>query len=123
MAQLRETLDQYIAQATSGEERYAHIEEKDKQSIVEKAVTMQKWLGDMVAKQAERPKHLDPVVTTAEIGKKRDEIIYFATPILSRPKPKPKVETAAPTPRNETPDPAAQQAPPPETGPSEMDID
>ena len=125
LAQLRETLDNYIQQATSGEERFAHIEEKDKQSIVEKAVTMQKWLGDSIAKQAERPKHLDPVVTTAEIGKKRDEIIYFATPILSRPKPKPKVETAVPTPRNETPDPAGQPPPPPppQNGPSEMEVD
>ncbi|KZV90863.1 heat shock protein 70 [Exidia glandulosa HHB12029] len=127
MAQLRETLDQYISHATSTEERYAHIDEKDKQTIVEKAATIQKWLGDMVAKQAERPKNVDPIVTVEQIGKKRDELIYFATPILSRPKPKPKVETAAPTPRNETPDPAAQQpqgeAPPPPQGPSEMDVD
>lgn len=131
MAHLRETLEQYVQHATSSEERYAHIDEKDKQTIVEKAATIQKWLGDMVAKQAERPKDIDPIVTTEEIGKKRDELIYFATPILSRPKPKPKVETAAPTPRNETPDPANQQAPPPPEGaapeqpsvPSEMDVD
>ncbi|KAH7106352.1 heat shock protein 70 [Auriculariales sp. MPI-PUGE-AT-0066] len=129
MSELRQTIDNYIQQATSTEERYAHIEEKDKQSIVEKAVTVQKWLGDSLAKQSERPKHLDPIITTEEIGKKRDEIIYFATPILSRPKPKPKVETATPTPRNETPDPASQQAPPPppegapQGGPSEMEVD
>ncbi|KAI0266665.1 heat shock protein [Gloeopeniophorella convolvens] len=130
-AQLRETINQYTAQATSGEERFAHIDEKDKQSIVEKVATIQKWLEDQSVRQAERPKNVDPVLTAVEIGKKRDEIIYFATPILTRPKPKPPKVDGADTPRSgaETPNP-----PPPKTGtptpegakaegPSEMDVD
>lgn len=127
LAQLRETIDQYTAHATSTEERYAHIDEKDKQTIVEKAATIQKWLGDQIAKQAERPKNVDPVVTVEQISKKRDELIYFATPILSRPKPKPKVETAAPTPTPEQQQQQQGNAPPPPQGegsvPSEMDVD
>ncbi|KAH9956866.1 heat shock protein 70 family [Russula dissimulans] len=131
-AQLRETINQYISQATSAEERFAHIDEKDKQPIVEKAVTIQKWLEDQSVRQAERPKNVDPVLTAAEIAKKQDELIYLATPILTRPKPKPPKVDGAETPRSraDTPNPPPKgETPQPEIkteegqGPTEMDID
>ena len=90
-------------------------------------------------RQSERAKDVDPVLRSAEIEKKRDELIYFAIPILTKPKPKPPVIPSAPgsgtqtpkgdTPRNNTPAPeGGSSAPPPPTkegdnGPSEMDID
>ncbi|KAH9978893.1 heat shock protein 70 [Lactifluus volemus] len=122
-AQLRETINQYISQATSTEERYAHIDEKDKQSIVEKAATIQKWLEDQSVRQSERAKHSDPVLTAEEISKRRDELIYFATPILSRPKPKPPsgAETPNPPPKGETPQPELKTEE--QQGPPEMDVD
>ena len=129
---LRETLNNYMSQATSGDEKYAHIEEKDKQSVVEKVATVQKWLEDQIVRQLERPKNVDPVLTSEEIGKKRDEIIYFATPILTKPKPKPPVVpsgTQTPKSNAETP----EKTPPPKAdggaaagetpGPLEMDVD
>ncbi len=120
---LRETIDNYEKQATSDEERFSHIDPKDKQSIVEKCATVKQWLDDQLARQAERQKNVDPVLTSAEMSKKRDEIVYFATPILTRPKPKPKVET--PTPGTETPKNEQQPPPAPEkdNGPPEMDVD
>ncbi|KAF9462328.1 heat shock protein 70 family [Collybia nuda] len=129
--QLRETLDNYMSQATSTDEKYAHIEEKDKQSVVEKVATVQKWFEDQNVRQSERAKNVDPVLTSAEIGKKRDEVIYFATPILTKPKPKPIVTpsgTQTPKSRTDTPDPATATPPPPKAdgeapGPSEMDVD
>ncbi|KAJ7083730.1 heat shock protein 70 family [Mycena belliarum] len=132
IAQLRETLNSYMAQATSGEEKYAHIDEKDKQSVVEKVATVQKWLEDQIVRQAESPKNVEPVLKSAEIGKKRDEVIYFATPILTRPKPKPPVipggtpGTQTPKSGKDAPDPAADGNAKADTeapGPSEMDID
>ncbi|KAI0305485.1 heat shock protein 70 family [Multifurca ochricompacta] len=128
-AQLRETINQYILQATSTEERFAHIDEKDKQSIVEKAVTIQKWLEDQSVRQSERPKNVDPVLTAIEISKKRDEVIYFATPILTRPKPKPPKIDGADTPRSgaETPNPPSKGDTETKTEegqvPPEMDVD
>ncbi|KAH7928945.1 heat shock protein 70 [Leucogyrophana mollusca] len=136
ISQLRQTLNDYISQATSADEKYAHIDEKDKQSVVEKSATLQKWLDDQIARQAERPKNSDPVLTSADILKKKDEIIYFAIPILTKPKPKPVKADPTPsgTPNNgtqtpqsgtQTPDPGAQ-APKAEeeaSGPPEMDID
>ncbi|KAI0744328.1 heat shock protein 70, partial [Daedaleopsis nitida] len=102
VSELRETINNYMNQASSGDERFAHIDEKDKQSIVEKCATIQKWLEDQNVRQSERPKNVDPVLTAAEVLKKKDEIIYFATPILTKPKPKPKVELTG-TPGQETP--------------------
>ncbi|KAF8149402.1 heat shock protein 70 family [Crassisporium funariophilum] len=129
IAQLRETINNYMSQATSGDEKFAHIDEKDKQAVVEKVATLQKWLEDQNVRQGERPKNVDPILTSAEIEKKRDELIYFAVPIMTKPKPKP-VVTSAPgsgtqTPKSE-PEGGAKTPPPPkkdETEPSEMDVD
>jgi len=136
-AQLRETINTYMSQATSADDKYAHIDEKDKQSVIEKVATIQKWLEDQTVRQSERPKDVDPVLTSTEIEKKRDELIYFAIPILTKPKPKPPVIPSAPgsgtqtpksdTPKNDTPTPEAPPPPPPakegDNGPSEMDVD
>jgi len=131
ISRLRETLNQYMGQATSNEERYSHIDDKDKQAVVEKCATVQKWLDDQIVRQAERPKNVDPILLSQDIEKKREEVIYFATPILTKPKPKPVVTPAAtgantPKSRTDTPDPATAggaktegEAP----GPSEMDVD
>ncbi|EGO00373.1 hypothetical protein SERLA73DRAFT_89344 [Serpula lacrymans var. lacrymans S7.3] len=133
ISELRASLNDYLAQATSLDEKFAHIDEKDKQRVVEKCATIQKWLDDQIARQAERPKNSDPVLTTAEIGKKRDELIYFAVPILTKPKPKPvKVEptptgtpngTQSPQSGTQTPDPAAGAKAEEAPAPPEMDVD
>ncbi|KAK0194877.1 heat shock protein 70 family [Armillaria mellea] len=126
ITQLRETLNSYMSQATSADDKFSHIEEKDKQAVVEKVATVQKWLEDQIIRQTERPKNVDPVLTSAEISKKRDEVIYFATPILTKPKPKPPVVpssgTGTPRSGNETPaeEPPKKEAP---SEPSEMDVD
>lgn len=123
MSALRESLNLYISQATSGDEKFSHIDDKDKQAVVEKAATISKWLDDQVARQSERPKNVDPVLTVGEISKKRDDIIYFAVPIFSKIKPRPKTEapgTETPKTGRETP-----QAPPKDVPkePEEMEID
>ncbi|KAG8838323.1 adenyl-nucleotide exchange factor sse1 [Serendipita sp. 411] len=122
---LRDAINQYYTQATSGEEKYSHIPENDIQSVVEKVATTQKWLDDALAKQAEKPKSIAPVITTSEIKKKREDLVYYVTPIMSKPKPKPAT--------TETPPPPSSEAPPqPEGGdaeakkptePSNMDVD
>jgi heat shock protein 4 len=133
MSQLRETLNTYLAQATSEDERYSHIPAKEKESIVEKCATVQKWLDDNSARQAERPKNVDPVLLCEEMRKKREEVVYFATPIMTKPKPKPKVETpkGSQTPNGtetpsqrtgaNTPNPEAEAGTGPD--PSNMDVD
>lgn len=130
ISELRESLNNYISQATSSDPKYEHIDAKDKQSVVEKAATIQKWLDDQIARQSEKPKNVDPVLKGADILKKKDEIIYFATPILMKPKPKPvKVDatpTGTPQPQSGTQTPSEQPPPPPakeDNSPPEMDVD
>lgn len=125
VAQLRETINKYMSDATSSDDKYSHIDQKDKQNIVEKVATVQKWLEDQIVRQSEKPKNVDPVLTSADVIKRKDDIIYFATPILSKPKPKPPVVTGTDTPKSgtQTPNPPP---PPPKAeaeGPSEMDVD
>ncbi|KAL5523722.1 hypothetical protein ACEPAG_7895 [Sanghuangporus baumii] len=130
VTQLREALNSYYTQATSDDEKFAHIDQNEKQSIIEKVATIQKWLDDQLARQAERPKNTDPVLTVADIAKKKDELIYFAVPILSKPKPKPKAESA-PGSGTQTPktgdqgqkDQKMEEDKKAEKGPSEMDVD
>ncbi|GJJ06678.1 hypothetical protein Clacol_000873 [Clathrus columnatus] len=126
-SQLRESINQFLTQATSGDEKYSHIDEKDKQSVVEKCATTQKWLDDLIVKQAERPKNTNPVLTNADITKKRDELIYHVTPILSKPKPRPPKVDTPPPPQGEnasgTQTPQEQQQPESSTNPPEMDVD
>ena len=129
ISQLRETINDYMSRATSSDEKYAHIDEKDKQSIVEKCATVQQWLEDQIARQTEKPKNVDPVLKAVDVNKKRDEIIYFATPILSRPKPKPPKVEGTQTPQSGTETPKDQPPPPAQeaegdNGPTvEMDVD
>ena len=124
ISQLRETGNRYMSDATSGDEKYSHIDEKDKQAVVERVATVQKWLEDLIAKQSERPKNVDPVLTSAEILKKKDVIIYFCHPLLSKPKPKvavPNSGTETPKSGTQTPNPPPQKEEP--KGPSDMDVD
>ena len=61
ISELRDSLNLYLSQATSADEKYSHTDEKDKHAIVEKVATIQKWLDDQIARQSECPKNVDPV--------------------------------------------------------------
>jgi len=84
---LRETLSKYYAKATGNEARYAHIQDSDKQAVVEKVATVEKWLNDETARQAERPKSSNACFTSADALKKREEVSLFATPIFNKKAP------------------------------------
>jgi heat shock protein 4 len=121
---LRETINTYMTYAQSSDEKYAHIDAKEKEKIIEKCATIQHWLDGQVARQSERAKNVDPVLTGAELSAKRDEIIYFATPILTKPKPKPIPEPGkqeAPKQEAKTEEPVPEKAE--DQGPPEMDVD
>ncbi|CAO3573953.1 unnamed protein product [Mortierella alpina] len=123
--ELRETINQLMAQATSTEEKYAHIPEEEKNSIVEKCSKAQTWIENKEERQSMTKKYEEPVISSAEIRKQRDDLIYFATPILNKPKPKPVV--VEPTPE---PTPSSTPSPEPKTTPEtkhdeskDMDVD
>ncbi|CAG8494865.1 11263_t:CDS:2 [Acaulospora colombiana] len=90
---LRESISSFILNATSNDERFAHIPEEEKKSIVEKANKISEWLNEKLATQANVPKYQLPAVTSREILKERENLVHFASPILSKPKPKPEPES------------------------------
>ena len=54
---------------------------------------MQHWLDNQLARQAEKPKNVNPVITSSEMNKKKEEVVYTCAAIMNRPKPKPKADT------------------------------
>ncbi|KAF9190690.1 adenyl-nucleotide exchange factor sse1 [Haplosporangium sp. Z 767] len=89
--ELKESINQLMSQATSSEEKYAHIPEEEKNSIVEKCSKAQTWIENKEERQSMLKKYEQPALTSSEIRKQREDIVYFATPILNKPKPKPVV--------------------------------
>lgn len=45
----------------------------------------------------EKAKNVNPVITTAEIYKRRDDVQFTSAAIMNKPKPKPKTEVPPPT--------------------------
>lgn len=87
-AELREVLNKYVNIFENEAEKYSHLSEEDKNVVIEKTATVAKWLDDMLYKQGEMPKNVDPKLKTQDILKNKDDVIYVVTPILSKPKPR-----------------------------------
>ncbi|KAJ1881687.1 adenyl-nucleotide exchange factor sse1, partial [Kickxella alabastrina] len=87
--ELRDAVSQWADRATSQEERYSHITSEERQKIIDRIEKVQEWLDEKLEKQSTKSKWDAPVVFANEIRKQRDELVYFATPIMSRPKPAP----------------------------------
>ncbi|KAK4684241.1 hypothetical protein P7C73_g5950, partial [Tremellales sp. Uapishka_1] len=121
-SQLRESLNLYLSMAQNGEEKYSHISEADKGKVIEKCATTQQWLDDMLARQAEKPKNVNPVITSAEMLKRRDDVVYTSAAIMNKPKPKTSSapDSGAQTPKEEPKESKKEQ---PEAEIEEMDVD
>lgn len=63
---------------------------------IEKCATNKQWLEDNLIRQSEKPKNVNPVITTAEIYKRRDDVQFSSAAIMNKPKPKPKTEVPPP---------------------------
>ncbi|KAI8981464.1 heat shock protein 70 family [Pilobolus umbonatus] len=94
---LRDTMKRLTQEAMSTDPKYAHIPAHEKQDIVERCERAGRWMDEQKAKQAKVPKHETPVLFCRDIKNEEDAIVYFANPILNKPKPAPKpAETEVP---------------------------
>ncbi|KAG0011490.1 adenyl-nucleotide exchange factor sse1 [Entomortierella chlamydospora] len=121
--ELRESINQLMSQATSTEEKYDHIPVEEKNSIVEKVSKAQTWIENKEERQSMLKKYEAPAVTSAEIRKQRDDIVYFATPILNKPKPKPVVVETPETPATPAAEKPASEEETKHDDSKDMDID
>ncbi|KAJ2366600.1 adenyl-nucleotide exchange factor sse1 [Coemansia sp. RSA 2611] len=93
--ELRDAIAQLADRAASQEEKYAHITQEERQKVIDRIERVQEWLDDKVEKQSLKKKWDAPCVFASEVKRQREELVYYATPILSRPKPEPKPEEKA----------------------------
>ncbi|KAJ2381589.1 adenyl-nucleotide exchange factor sse1, partial [Coemansia sp. RSA 2603] len=121
--ELRDAITHWADRATSQEERYSHITGEERQRVIDRVEKVQEWLDEKLSKQSKKAKWEAPAVFSSEIKKQREELVFFASPIMTRPKP-------APTPVEESPKPEGSETPAasekegePKGNTSEMDVD
>jgi len=93
---LRSTIDQYKMTATLVDPKYEHIEQEDRNKVLQECGNVEKWINEQMSKQDKLAKHADVVITCADIFKKKTELDRFASAIMNKPKPKPKPEEKKP---------------------------
>merc|ERR1719174_2720882 len=77
------------------EDKYSHIAAEKKQTILDQCAQAEGWLESKKAEQAALAKHLDPVLSVADMQQRQQDISSHVEKILSEPKPAPPVEKAA----------------------------
>lgn len=100
---MKQMCNQYLALATGGDARFAHIAADEMQKVADECQKALTWLAEKESAQAGMNKYDDPVLLSADIAKKVEMVQRFSDPILSKPppKPEPKAEPAAEAPKAE----------------------
>lgn len=115
MTVLQRTVEKYQSwvNTSSTDEQYAHITDEEWAKAREICDSTSSWMYDALDKQGSLTQSQDPAVTVAEINAKSHEITKIISPIMHKPKPKPKVEEK----------PAETEEKPAEGNPEPMDTD
>jgi heat shock protein 4 len=72
-AQFREIVTGFADKANNGDEKYAHIDAKDLNTVIEACANAEAWLGNKLASQAEKALDVKPVITSSDLKKKQEE--------------------------------------------------
>ncbi|CAK4068484.1 unnamed protein product [Aphanomyces euteiches] len=94
-SELTAVIEEYKKLANSTDEAYSHWTDEDCNKIRDAATSAESWLFDQLNAQANTPLTSAPVVTAAQIRHKLDVLRALALPIITKPKPLPKVEPPA----------------------------
>jgi heat shock protein 4 len=92
-AELQTVLEDYKRMANSGDEAYAHWTQEEKEKLRKACIDAESWLFDELAKQNEFKPTQSPVLTSGAIRSKIVAVRAVALPLVTKPKPLPKVET------------------------------
>uniref|UniRef100_A0A915CCZ8 Uncharacterized protein n=2 Tax=Parascaris univalens TaxID=6257 RepID=A0A915CCZ8_PARUN len=85
----RKAYDEY----SKGAEKYAHIESKDMEKVISAVEEKKKWLDEQRGRQERHPKTDAPVIFVHQIVQEKEKFESIVSPILNKPKPKPKKES------------------------------
>ena len=84
---LRQFIAEYSAMAASTEERYAHIDAAERSKVKVACEAKERWLSDVLAKQAAKPLHEPLLITSPQIIEEKNRLISACFPIMNKPKP------------------------------------
>lgn len=94
MTMLQKTIEKYTSwlNSSAGDEAYAHITDDERTTCSEKLDKASAWMYDMLDKQGGLAANVDPAVTVEQIYGENKGLNDTVSPIMHKPKPKPKVE-------------------------------
>eukprot|EP00494_Astrolonche_serrata_P010406 UN10470 len=73
--------------ALSGDQKFDHIDESEKQKVVNECSDAETWLTEKKQQQDALPKHANPVLLVSDIKKKAEALDRFCKPIMTKPRP------------------------------------
>jgi len=91
IADLESRLQFWAVTAAPGntDEKYSHIDAKEREKVRAKCTEIGQWLAEHRAKQDTAPLYAEPTLTVGMITNRRSELDKFASSIMNKPKPPP----------------------------------
>lgn len=89
---LLEAIDSFKKFVASTDEKYAHIEQADRQKVQDAVDKATAWVNEQLAAQSKLATNQDPVLTVESLRNKDKELRNICNPIVNKPKPTPKKE-------------------------------
>ncbi|XP_057527143.1 heat shock 70 kDa protein 15-like [Amaranthus tricolor] len=87
--QLVYCINSYREAAASNDSKFDHIDISEKQKVLTTCVEAETWLIEKQQQQDALPKYATPVLKTADVTKKAEEVDRLCRPIMTKPKPAP----------------------------------
>ncbi|GLT52070.1 hypothetical protein SLA2020_254320 [Shorea laevis] len=85
--QLVYCINSYREAAMSNDPKFDHIELAEKQKVLNECVEAEAWLREKKQQQDQLPKHVTPVLLSADVRRKAEALDRFCRPIMTKPKP------------------------------------
>uniref|UniRef100_A0A7S4NBP9 Heat shock protein 70 n=1 Tax=Odontella aurita TaxID=265563 RepID=A0A7S4NBP9_9STRA len=94
VSNLQRAVEKYMnwLNTSEGEDAYAHITYDERSKCYDTCDATSSWMYDVLDKQGSLAQNVDPAVTVADIQKKITELNNVVSPVMHKPKPKPKKE-------------------------------
>ncbi|PKI47835.1 hypothetical protein CRG98_031796 [Punica granatum] len=135
ISQLAYCINSYREAAMTNDPKFDHIDVSEKQKVLNECVETEAWLREKQQQQDSLPKHVTPVLLSADIRKKAEALDRVCRPIMTKPKPaKPASPEVPPSPPPQTSEqqpqggsedkeaaPGDSEVPPPPAEPMETD--
>jgi heat shock protein 4 len=86
---LQDTVGQLLGVVNSPDEKYAHIDEEEREKVRKSCAEAEQWLNEMNEKQKALNLYEDPVLLIADIEIKTNDVTFACKPIVNKKKPAP----------------------------------